>query len=215
MLRRLKCYTAYTTLSYRIFGVVLIPCIFWLGYGALLYYKCGRETAGTEMYTLYFMLSVYVVLYEIFTDYWVLGGCLSDAARELRYFRTSCGGVEVVRNIVMMDLIRRFLYCMIFGLTIFLFTGWTEALIMGLAIYCVAVGILNVSRHFDGFQRNTGIALLAQAGMALVNALNFVLIELAGDIMLLCLAVLYCGLALGVSMIMVRRITIRVGGQRD
>ncbi len=220
MKRKLKCYLAYTTLLYRIIGVALIPCAFWLvnvgllwrKYGGIL--RWGEDAAGTGISVLCFTLSVYVVLYEVFTDYWVLGGCLSDAGKGLWYFRTSHRGASVMGNIVTVDLARRFLFCMIFAVTIFLFSGWKESLVMGLAIYCVIVGILNGSRHFDGFQRNMGIAFLAQVGMTLINVLNYILVEIAGSAMLACLAALYCGIALGVSVLTVRRITGRIRGQK-
>ncbi len=217
MKRKIKCYMAYTTLLYRILGVFLIPCVFWslCVIGSRAKYE-GAAGAGSPddgiMYAYYFVLSVYVLFYEIFTDYWVLGGCLSDAGRGLRYFRTSRRGVEVLRNIVLVDLIRRFLYCMIFSAIIFVITGWKTAIVMGLAMYCVIVAVLNGSRHVDGLQRSAAIAFLAQIGMTIVNLINVALIELAGNrtIALVCLAVFYCAAALCVSMVMARRITARI-----
>ncbi len=222
MKRKLKCYFSYTTFLYRALGMILIPCVFWVACVAMLEHKYGgimvwEEPPGMGMYIFYFALSVYVVLYEILTDHWVLGGCLSDAGRGLRYFRTSHNGAEVMRNIVMVDLARRFLYCMVFAAICFLFTGWETAFVMGLAMYCVIVGVLNGSRHVDSFQMNTWIALLAQVGMAFVNVLNVSLIKIVGrmtesgeTVVIACLAVLYCGVALGVSKVTVRRITGRI-----
>ena len=217
MKRKIKCYLAYTTLIYRVLGVALIPCAFWLLCVTGLWAKYGGPGAGYPddrgAYALYSMLSVYVVLYEIFTDYWVLGGCLSDAGRGLRYFRTSRCGAEVLRNIASVDLMRRFLYCMIFSTVILVTTGWEAAFVMGLAMYCVIVGVLNGSRHVDGLQRHTGIAFLAQIGMTLINIINVLLVQMAGrreTVMLVCLTVLYCVAALCVSKVMVRRIIARI-----
>lgn len=223
MIRKIKCYTAYTTFLYRLLGVVLIPCAFWLFCVFLLWSGHGgfmgaRQYSDKGMYSFYFLWSAYVMTYEIFTDYWVLGGCLSDAGRGLRYFRTSRSGVEVMRNIVAVDLFRRFLYCMIFAAIIFVATGWKTAIVMGLVMYCVMVGILNGSRHIDGLQRITGIAFLAQIGIVVINFANVALIDLAGGgemIMLVFLAVLYCIVALCVSGLMIRRITVRVQGLKD
>ena len=223
MKRKIKCYTAYTTSLYRLLGVVLIPCAFWLLCVILLWSKYGGftgagQTSDVTVYGLYFPLSAYIITYEIFTDYWVLGGCLSDAGRGLRYFRTSRSGVEVMRNIASVDLFRRFLYCMIFSAIIFVTTGWKTAVVMGPAMYCMIVGVLNVSRHIDGLQRSAGIAFLAQIGMVIVNIVNVTLIDLAGGgevIMLVFLAVLYCAAALCVSGLMIRRITVRVQGLKD
>jgi len=217
MKRKIKCYMAYTTLLYRILGLFLIPCVFWIlcAVGSWAKYEgaAGAASSGDGgMYAFYFVLSVYVLFYEIFTDYWVLGGCLSDAGRGLRYFRTSRRGVEVMRNIVLVDLIRRFIYCMIFSAILFVITGWKTAIVMGLAMYCVIVAVLNGSRHVDGLQRSTAIVILAQIGMTIVNLVNVALIELAGNktIALVCLAVFYCAAGVCVSMVMVRRITARI-----
>ena len=217
MKRKIKCYLAYTTPLYRVLGLVLIPCAFWLLCALLLWHRyggiMGAGTSGSEMYCLVFALGTYVSLYEIFSDYWMLGGCLSEAGRGLRYFRTSHRGAEVLGNIVSVDLMRRFLYCMVFSGIVFLFTGWKTAVVMGIAMYCVIVGVLNGSRHIDGLQGITGIAILAQVGLTFVNLANVFLIELVGtggEVMLVCLAALYCLTALFVSRITVRRITARV-----
>ncbi len=218
MRRKLKCYVAYTTFLYRLLGVVLIPCVFWILCGILLWSGNvgGGQSDNGKIYSFYFTFNAYIVLYELFTDFWVLGGCLSDDGKGLRYFKTSCGGVEVMRGIVSVDLVRRFLYCMVFPGMIFLCTGWKLSFVMGLATYCVIVGVLHGTRHFDGLQRSTGIAILAQAGMVLVNFINVVLVSLAGDgagTMLAFLTVLYGALAVALSRLMVRRVTARIQGR--
>lgn len=219
MRRKLKCYMAYTTFLYRFLGVALIPCVFWVLCGILLWSEYGRgggQFDSGKLYGIHFTMSVYVVFYELFTDFWVLGGCLSDAGRGLRYFGTSHSGAEVMRNIVSVDLMRRFLYCMILPGMLLLFTGWKVPIVMGLAVYCVMVGVLHGSRHFDGLQRNAGIAILGQVGVTLVNVVNVALLDMAGNgewIMLVSLAVLYSGLAAVLSWLMVRRVTARVQGK--
>lgn len=215
MKRKIKCYMAYTTFLYRLLGVVLIPCAFWILYGILLWEKYnGRAQYDVgELYGLHFALSAYVVFYELFTDFWVLGGCFSDAGKGLRYFRTSQSGWEVMRNVVSVDLMRRFLYCMIFSGISFLMTGWRLSIVMGLVVYCAIVGILHGSRHFDGLQRSAGIAVLSQIGVTLANTINVVLLKLAGDggeIMLVFLTAVYCAVALALSRLMVRRVTARI-----
>lgn len=221
MRRKLKCYMAYTTFLYRLLGVVLIPCAFWILCGFLLWSEHagrGGRPDGGNLYGLVFTFSAYTVFYELFTDFWVLGGCLSDAGKGLRYFRTSHSGVGVMRNIVSVDLARRFLYCMVFPGMFFLFTGWKLSLVMGLATYCVLVGVLHGSRNCDGLQWSTGIAILSQIGVVLVSFINIVLLNLAGDsgtVMLAFQAVLYGALALALSRWMVRRVTARIQGKED
>ena len=221
MRRKLKCYMAYTTFLYRLLGVVLIPCAFWILCGLLLWSQYGGgggEPGGGNPYGVFFTFSAYTVFYELFTDFWVLGGCLSDAGKGLRYFRTSRSGAGVMRDIISVDLARRFLYCMVFPGMFLLFTGWKMSLVRGLSTYCVLVGVLHGSRNCDGLQWSTGIGILAQIGVVLVSLVNIVLLDLAGDsgaIMLAFLAVLYGALALMLSSWMVRRITVRIQGKED
>ena len=123
-----------------------------------------------------------------------------------------------MRNIATVDLLRRFLYCMIFSGLIFLFTGWESTIVAGLVMYCVIVGVLNGSRHYDGLQRNSGIAILSQIVLALINTLNIILLDLAEGgkaVMLTGLILLYGVLAFCLSRLMVRRIVIRIRGGKD
>lgn len=217
MKKKIECYVAYTTFLYRLLGMALIPCAFWLLCVLLLWSRyggpMGAERFDGIMSGIAFALSEYVAFYEICTDYWVLGGCLSDGGRGLRYFRTSRRGAEVLGNIVVVDLAGKFLGCMVFSGIVFLFTGWRTVLVMGLSMYCVVVGALHISRHIDGLQKTVGVAILVQVGVAVVNVVDVLLIELTGvreEIMLACLAALYCLAAFCVSGWMVRRITNRV-----
>lgn len=203
MKRKLKSYLAFTSVPYRIVGLLLLPClllalsIFWMlpgGYRQL-------------------MVFTYVVFYEIMADHWMLGGCLSDGGRGLIYFRTSLAGTEVVKNVVLMDLARRFLYCMVFAVTSWILTGQKCDIVNGLAAYCIIVGVLNGSRHTEGFQLLMCIAFLAQFVMFAVGVLQYWMFWLGvakEGLLTLLLAVLYGATAIVVSGITIRRIAGRV-----
>lgn len=205
MKRKIKSYFAFTTLSYRIIGIVLLPLLLLLlSMGMLL-----ESYNGNNFYQ-QIILYNYVLTYEIIADYWVLGGCFSDKGRSLRYFKTSLKGVEVLGNVTFIDLIKKFLYCMIFAVAVFLLTGQKIDIVNGLAVYCVMVGVLHGTRHIDGLQRMMGIGFLAQIPLAIVNVVNNCLILYTGvneRITLTCLTIVYGVTAIAVSRLMVRRIT--------
>ena len=215
MKRKVKSYFAFTTVSYRIIGLVLLPLLLLLSSGVMI---CHNGNFYLQM-----MLYNYVLTYELIADHWVLGGCFSDKGRSLRYFKTSLKGVEVLGNVAVTDLMRKFLYCMVFSMVAFLLTGQKIDIVNGLVVYCVMVGVLHGSRHIDVLQRMMGLAFLAQIPMAIINVVNNGLISLAvanvvnnymifytgvGEwITLTCLTILYGVTAIVLSRLMVRRIT--------
>lgn len=205
MKRKIKSYFAFTTVSYRIIGLILIPLLLLLSSVGML---C-QSYNGSGFYQ-QIILYNYVLSYEIIADHWVLGGCFSYKGKHLRYFKTSLKGVEVMGNVTLIDLMRRLLYCMVFAVAAFMLTGKKIDIVNGLAMYCVMVGVLHGSRHIDSLQRMMGIAFLAQIPLAIVNVLNNCLILYTGIsewVMLTSLTVIYGVIAIVVSRLMVRRIT--------
>ena len=217
MKRKVKSYFAFTTIPYRIIGLVLIPLLLLLSSVGMLW----QSYHGNSFYQ-QILLYNYVLTYEIIADHWVLGGCFSDKGKSLRYFKTSLKGVEVLKNVTLIDLMRKFLYCMVCAVAVFRMTGQKIDIVNGLAVYCVMVGILHGSRHIDGLQRMMGIGFLAQIPLAIINVLNYCLILYTGInewITLICLVIIYGVTAIVVSRLMVRRITACVcqpeKGERD
>lgn len=205
MKRKVKSYFAFTTVSYRIIGLVLIPLLLLLSSVGMLW----QSYNGNGFYQ-QILLYNYVLTFEIIADYWVLGGCFSDKGKHLRYFKTSLKGVEVIGNVTLIDLMRKFLYCMVFAVSVFILTEQKIDIVNGLALYCVMVGVLHGSRHIDGLQSMMGIGFLAQIPLAIVNIVNNCLILYTGVnewIMLTCLTIIYGVISIVVSRLMVRRIT--------
>lgn len=207
MKRKIKSYLAFTPLPYRIFGLLLIPVL-------LLSICLGLPfERGNESFFYQILIFGYLTVYEIATDYWLLAGCLSDGGSSLRYFRTSHAGTEVVRNVVLVDLVRRFAICMLFAAVIAVLTGRAAVLADGLAMYCVIVGVLNGSRHLEGFQILMFIAVLSQVAVAAVSIGNYLLFWYwagGSEILAILLLLLYGAAALILSGITIRRITSRV-----
>lgn len=202
MKRKIKSYFAFTTIPYRIIGLVLLPLLLLLSSGVMIWHNAN--------FYMQMMLYDYVLTYELIADHWVLGGCFSDKGRSLRYFKTSLKGAEVLGNVAVTDLMRKFLYCMVFSVTVFLLTGRKIDIVNGLAAYCVMVGVLHGSRHIDSLQRMMGIAFLAQIPMAIINVVNNFLIlytRINGWMTLTCLTIIYGVTAIVLSRLMIRRIT--------
>ena len=205
MKRKVKSYFAFTTVPYRIIVLVLIPLLLLLSSVGMLL----QSYNGNGFYQQVILYN-YVLTFEIIADHWVLGGCFSNKGKQLRYFKTSLKGAEVLTNVTFIDLMRKFLYCMVFAVAVFMFTGQKIDIVNGLAVYCTMVGILHGSRHIDGLQRMMGIGFLAQIPLAIVNVVNNCLILYTGIdewIMLTCLAIIYGVISIVVSRLMVRRIT--------
>lgn len=140
MKRKIKSYFAFTSLPYRILVLLPIPVLILLICLGLPF----QSGSGNFYYRI--LIFGYLTVYEIATDYWMLAGCLSDGGSSLKYFRTSHAGTEVVRNVTLVDLLRRFAFCMIFAAAIAVLTGEAAVLADGLAMYCVIVAVLNGSR---------------------------------------------------------------------
>lgn len=206
MKRKLKSYLAFTSVPYRLVGLLLIPCLLLaLCLGMLR----GENNGGYPQIVAY----AYMVFCEILADHWMLGGCLSDGGKDLAYFRTSRRGAELVKNAVIMDLAKHFLYCVIYAGAFWILTGQACDIVNGLAAYCIVVGVLNGSRHIEGFQILIFIAFLAQLAMFAVGIMHFWLFWLGvaeEGVLALLLAALYGAAAVAVSVVTVRRITRRV-----
>lgn len=206
MKRKIKSYLAFTSVPYRLVGLLLIPCLLLALCLGMLY---GKNSSGYPQLVAF----AYMVAYEILADHWMLGGCLSDGGRGLTYFRTSRRGAEIVKNAVTVDLAKHFLYCVICAGASWILTGQVCDIVNGLAAYCIVVGVLNGSRHIEGFQILICIAFLAQFVMLAVGIVHFWLFWLGvveEGVLLLILAAVYGTAALVVSVITVRRITGRV-----
>lgn len=100
MKRKIKSYLAFTSLFYRIIVFVLLPLV-----AVGLYCLVGSINAGVG---LIFVMELLIVA-EIFFDTWLFGGIQSKESEKLDYLKTSSQGMEVIKNALQMDLIRRLL----------------------------------------------------------------------------------------------------------
>lgn len=101
-----KSYLVFTSWGYRIWGLLVIPALL-----LAVTYFIFADIAAISSHGLYTGGSL-VLFYEIFSDYWLFGGICS---RQPEYLKTSLQGMPVLRGALIGDLIRRFLYVMVFA----------------------------------------------------------------------------------------------------
>lgn len=99
MKKSIKSYLVFTSVFYRIVMYLLIPAAllgiaFWVG------------TAGNVALTL---LAGILPMAEIISDSWVFGGIQTKESVKMDYLKTSARGKNILRNALIMDMVRRFL----------------------------------------------------------------------------------------------------------
>lgn len=149
-----KSYLVFTSWGYRIWGLLVIPALL-----LAVTYFIFADIAAISSHGLYTGGSL-VLFYEIFSDYWLFGGICS---RQPEYLKTSLQGMPVLRGALIGDLIRRFLYVMVFAAVCYGKSHKPEALCAGLMIYLIAVGTLNITRYLPGAIQQMMVACLATA----------------------------------------------------
>lgn len=74
--------------------------------------------------------------------------------------------MATLQKCVAVDLLRRFVYLMGFGLFCFAFTGEAQEFVTALAAYLVVTAVLNLTRHFVLWQLQMLVCCLAAAVFA-------------------------------------------------
>ena len=151
MKKRIKSYLVFTSSGYRVWGLMVIPALL-LAATYLIFSDIAQDVG----WGLYAGGSV-ILFFEIFSDYWLFGGICS---RQMEYLKTSSEGKVVLRNALTGDLLRRFLYIMVFSTVCYGKSHKLEAYSVGLMIYLVAVGILNITRNLPGVIQQMRVTFL-------------------------------------------------------
>lgn len=161
MKKMIKSYMAFATTGYRIVCLLVVPPLYLAFSGFVL--ATAEEPNG--FYPEY-MLYMYLIIYEVLSDYWMFGGLCSREGNAMEYVKTSEKGIAVLRKGIVGDLLRRFLYIMAFGAFCCAFTGSWQNLVMSLLAYVVVAGVLNLTRHTAVWQ----FQMLVGMGAALIFA---------------------------------------------
>ncbi len=108
MKQKIKSYLVFTSVLYKILMLLVLPVLL-LGIQVF----ASVVFQGTVI-----PLSILVLIFaEIFGDTFVLGGIQEKNSEKMDYLKTSPRGMKVMKSVLIMDLLRRFLSCVvIFGL---------------------------------------------------------------------------------------------------
>lgn len=109
MKQKIKSYLVFTSVLYKILMFLVLPVLL---LGIQLFSSAALQ--GTVI-----PLSLFLLIFvEIPADILVLGGIQEKNSEKIDYLKTSPKGMQVMRNVLVMDLARRFLTCVvIFGLS--------------------------------------------------------------------------------------------------
>lgn len=149
-----KSFLAFYSAACRIIGMVVVPIMILALTGFVL--TVYRDANG--IYPEY-LLYAYAAGGEIMLDFWMFGGICSREENGLEYLKTSKRGRALLQKSVAVDLLRRFVYMMGYGLFCYAFTGYRQEFVSALIMYVVVVAALNVSRHFALWQAHMLVTL--------------------------------------------------------
>ena len=108
-MRAIKCYLSYTPKLYRWLVLVVFP-IALLALGIIM---LANNVTGLALLG----LLCTEVVYEVFADNWMLGGVQSKDYTGLRMVQASKAGIRYMKNVVLIDCVRRYVYMALISLT--------------------------------------------------------------------------------------------------
>lgn len=193
--KRLKSYLVFTCLGYRLIMYLAVPVLI-VGIHGFLVWKNG----GSNIVS----VTAALIVAEILSDHWFLGGIQEKNAEKLDYLKTSSRGMEVMKSALILDLVRRFLEILgILGLCCLsaCFLGkHVPEIVSGLVlpvleIYGLSVSGVIISRLGSYLQINLGVSYVA----AIVGVICWLLaVTNALPVTLLCFAMAFLSIAASV-----------------
>lgn len=204
MKKMLKSYFGFASVSYRALWLILVPLL-QIGAVALAGWAGG--------FALCAIVLGYIALTEVLSDWFFLGGLCAEKGGAVKCLHTSAEGRRLLRNVLCMDLARKFLYCMLYGAVITGITGDCLGIPAGILLYLVSAAVLNGSRYVSVFQMQLLISMAACIVCAILLACGGVAVLLAGESAFGILAALTLGAlaaAAAVSVVTVKHMLRRV-----
>lgn len=153
MIRALRSYFVFTSWSYRVIILLIVPTIM-LGIDFLLD-KVLLEPGGLVQTIFMVMYGVLLVLAETIGEYWFLAGINSKKRKCMEYLKTSNGFIGCMKSVLMVDTIRRILTIFL----VFFFMGnfdiqtadgltrWAEKSACMCVVMAIAQTAVWVARH--------------------------------------------------------------------
>lgn len=153
MKNKIRSYLVFATGGYKIVMLVVLP-VFLLGVD----YMAAVVFRGSAM-PAYIML---LIMAEVMADHWYLGGIQEKNSQKIDYLKTSPRGMQIMRNALVMDLLRRFVFLVVIAGASWLFTllstageeirgkvGPWEVLLAVLLVYTLSVLGIFLCRFFS------------------------------------------------------------------
>ncbi len=100
----IKGYLTFTSLAYRIVMFGLLPP------ALIALYSLAAVIMGDYSYLLLFGMPLLIIMVEILADTWMFGGIQGKDAAKMDFLKTSSKGMKLLRNALVMDLVRKLLY---------------------------------------------------------------------------------------------------------
>lgn len=143
MKKIIRSYLAFTSKGYRIAAVICLPLAF-----LILRVILTLLADDPDLYIFLFSEDcMSIILLELMADRWIFGGICGKDSPRIEYLRTSGRGEQAIRNALIGDLLRRFVWMMIYACIIFALTGQIRTFSSTLSIYIVITAMLNFIRY--------------------------------------------------------------------
>lgn len=157
-----KSYKVFASFEHRLMVLLIIPLAIF-GVMELLIRKFGVPSILIQTAVLSLIL-----MYEMLNDYWMFGGICSREGGRMECLKLSLRGNKVLELAVIFDLVRRWLYLMIFGLVCYMHTGIWQIFVVVQIAYIAIILTLNISRYLMVFLLQL---MVTGIGIAIYNIL--------------------------------------------
>ena len=178
MIRKIKCYLAFTPFLYQLILFILVPVALIVLQAAMAPRQTWSMAVGLNLTTALVLLEV-----EVFLDYWAFGAICAREGMQMTYLRTSPRGIKLLKTALGVNLVRQFfagLIPMLLGFVCRLQMGGgfeveyaARSMAYVLLGYIFLVTASTIARFFDGLMLNLGIANIALITMMLVGIFMF------------------------------------------
>lgn len=153
MKKKIKRYLVFTPFAYRI-AVFLVMPVLLVGIGVLTGSRWGELWAVP--------VAVLLTMAEIISDYWLFSGLQAKDSEKMDFLKTSGLGMEILRDALTFDLLRKFLTVCVVMAICYLLTGRSGSpMYAGLISYVFSILGTFLARYGGIFRINLMIGYLA------------------------------------------------------
>ena len=153
MKKKIKSYLVFSSFSYKVCIFLLMPAVLvGIGIGIVSIFGELGLTATAMLLT----------MAEILSDHWLFSGLMAKESERMEVLRTSGMGMEIMKNALILDLLRKLLTA--FGILAVceLFTGqWGGLLLMAMVSYVFSAAGTFLARYGGGLAVNVCIGQIS------------------------------------------------------